>query len=100
MAEAPAAVRPVRWFLLNAEANIEVDSTAVDGPRGGARRRWPSAGVVFAMARVKQDLRVVLDRAGFSERVGDDLIFPTLPTALAAYRAFAANQPPDGHAGA
>ena len=42
------------------------------------------------MARVKQDLRVVLDRAGFSERVGDDLIFPTLPTALAAYRAFAA----------
>jgi len=96
VAEAPAEVRPVRWFLLNAEANIEVDSTAVAALEE-VRSALAERGVVFAMARVKQDLRVVLDRAGFSQRVGDDLIFPTLPTALAAYRAFAASgEPPDG----
>ena len=96
MAEAPERVRPVRWFLLNAEANIEVDSTAVDALEE-VRSTLAERGVVFAMARVKQDLRVVLDRAGFSERVGDDLIFPTLPTALAAYRAYAASD--DGGGG-
>jgi MFS superfamily sulfate permease-like transporter len=99
VAEAPAQVRPVRWFLLNAEANIEVDSTAIDALED-VRSALAHQGVVFAMARVKQDLRVVLDRAGFSERVGDDLIFPTLPTALAAYRAFAASdEAPDAPPG-
>jgi len=38
-----------------------------------------------AMARVKQDLRDDLIRAGLVDRVGVDLIFPTLPTAVAAY---------------
>jgi sulfate permease, SulP family len=37
------------------------------------------------MARVKQDLRDGLVRAGLVDRVGADLIFPTLPTAVAAY---------------
>ena len=37
------------------------------------------------MARVKQDLRADLVRAGLVGRIGADLIFPTLPTAVAAY---------------
>ena len=37
------------------------------------------------MARVKQDLRDDLVRAGLVDRIGADLIFPTLPTAVAAY---------------
>jgi sulfate permease, SulP family len=37
------------------------------------------------MARVKQDLRDGLVRAGLVDRVGVDSIFPTLPTAVAAY---------------
>ena len=37
------------------------------------------------MARVKQDLRDDLVRAGLVDRVGADLIFPTLPTAVTAY---------------
>ena len=42
-------------------------------------------GVVFAMARVKQDLLVRLEAAGLAERVGADRIFPTLPTAVEGY---------------
>jgi sulfate permease, SulP family len=43
-------------------------------------------GIVFAMARVKQDLRDILAKAGFLQRVGEDRIFPTLPTAVAGFR--------------
>jgi sulfate permease, SulP family len=43
-------------------------------------------GVVFGMARVKQDLRDVLNRAGLVDVMGEDRIYMTLPTAVAAYR--------------
>jgi sulfate permease, SulP family len=39
------------------------------------------------MARVKQDLRDVLAPSGFLDRVGDDRVFMTLPTAVQAYAA-------------
>ncbi len=57
--------RPTRWSNLRQEVH--------------------SRGIVFAMARVKQDLRTDLVRAGLVETVGAELIFPTLPTAVAAY---------------
>ena len=40
---------------------------------------------MFALARVKQDLRDDLDPAGFTERLGAQYVFPTLPTAVRAY---------------
>ena len=72
------------WFVLNAEANVEVDLTALDAA-GGAARRAARRGIVFAMARVKQDLRDDLAAAGLVDRVGEDRIFMTLPTAVEAY---------------
>ena len=75
---------PVEWFLLNAEANIEVDLTGVDALEE-VRRTLADRGIVFAMARVKQDLRDQLDIAGFVDKVGEDRIFMTLPTGVAAY---------------
>ncbi|MET9213467.1 MULTISPECIES: SulP family inorganic anion transporter [unclassified Nocardia] len=77
---------PVRWFVLNAEANVEVDLTALDAVEQ-VRDELTSRGVVFAMARVKQDLRDDLDASGLTERIGPDLLFPTLPTAIEAFRA-------------
>ncbi len=74
----------VEWFLLNAEANTEVDLTAVDALEN-LRETLERKGIGFAMARVKQDMRDSLQAAGFVEKVGRDLIFPTLPTAVAAY---------------
>ncbi|MFF3883792.1 SulP family inorganic anion transporter [Streptomyces sp. NPDC001914] len=85
---------PVRWFVLNAEANVEVDITALDS-LDELRRELEGRGVEFAMARVKQDLRDDLDAYGLSESVGEDRIFPTLPTAVAAYRAAYGDQDGD-----
>lgn len=78
---------PVRWFVLNAEANIEIDVTAADALES-LRAELSADGVVFAMARLKQDLRDQLAPTGFLERVGEDRIFPTLPTSVAAYEAW------------
>ena len=75
---------PVEWFLLNAEANIEVDLTAVDA-LDELRRILAERGIVFAMARVKTELRDLLIGGGFVEKVGDQRIFMTLPTAVDAY---------------
>lgn len=75
---------PVHWFLLNAEANTEVDLTAIDA-LDSLRVALARRDIVFAMARVKQDMRAPLEAAGFVSKLGEDLIFPTLPTAVAAY---------------
>ena len=37
------------------------------------------------MARVKHELHTLLDAIGFVEKVGEEHIYPTLPTAVAAY---------------
>jgi len=85
--------RPVRWLLLNTESYVEVDSTAVASLEE-LRQVLADRGIELALARVKQDLAVPLERAGFLERVGHDRVFPTLPTALEGYRAWAAQHPP------
>lgn len=84
---------PVRWFVLNTEANVEVDITALDAV-DDLRRELTARGLVFALARVKQDLLDDLRTYGLAASVGPDHIFPTLPTAVAAYREWLAKQPP------
>ena len=75
----------VEWFVLNAEANVEVDLTALDA-LGQLRADLERRGIVFAMARVKQELRDELEAAGLLDKIGEDRIFMTLPTAVDAYR--------------
>jgi high affinity sulfate transporter 1 len=87
---------PLRWFVLNVEANVEVDFTgleALDSIREEITRR----GAVFALARVKQDLLARLRAFGLSDKIGKELLFPTLPTAVAAYQAWAAGHGQPGH---
>ncbi|WP_067822188.1 SulP family inorganic anion transporter [Nocardia inohanensis] len=98
LAAADQAAPPLRWFVLNAEANVEVDLTALDAV-GQLRTELASRGIVFAMARVKQDLRRALDAAGLTELIGAQRMYPTLPTALAAYRRESGDSGPDGPAG-
>ena len=85
LAAVDGAPGPVRWFVLNAEANVEVDLTALDALES-LRSELARRGIVFAMARVKQDLRAALEAAGILEKIGRDRLFMTLPTAVAAYR--------------
>jgi hypothetical protein len=53
--------------------------------------------VVFAFARVKHDILGPLQTYGLADRVGADRLFPTLPTAEAAYRAWQSEQPGARH---
>ena len=84
VADNPEAQVPVAWFVLNAEANVEMDLTAVDA-LDQLRRDLAARGIVFAMARVKQDLRELLDAAGMVDKIGENRIFMTLPTAVEAF---------------
>jgi len=80
------APTPPAWLLLNAEAVIEIDLTAADMLNELADE-LDQRGVVLALARVKHDLRTDLRPSGLLDRIGEDRIFPTLPTAVAAFRA-------------
>ena len=84
--------QPVRWFVLNVEANVEVDITAVDGLRG-LHENLAERGVRLGLARVKTDLRIPLSRAGLTDLIGEDMLFPTLPVVEQAYLDWAAANP-------
>ncbi|MFB9385611.1 SulP family inorganic anion transporter [Pseudonocardia petroleophila] len=85
LAAVDADPRPA-WLLLNLEAVVEVDITAVDA-LFALCDELERRGVVVALARVKHELLEDLVRSGLRDRIGADRIFPTLPTAVAAYRA-------------
>ena len=83
-AEESRGVAPVRWLLLNAEAIVDIDSTAT-GKLEELIDTLEQRGIQLALARVKQDLYATLQRAGLVERLGSRWIFPTVGTAVAAY---------------
>ncbi|MFJ3921787.1 SulP family inorganic anion transporter [Streptomyces sp. NPDC090022] len=95
LAAVDAQDEPVHWFVLNTEANVEVDITALDAVEA-LRSELVRRGLVFALARVKQDLREPLDAYGLTAAVGPGHIYPTLPTAVAAYRAWQRTAGDDG----
>ncbi|RSM57209.1 sodium-independent anion transporter [Amycolatopsis sp. WAC 01376] len=76
---------PVEWFVLNAEANVELDITAADALRGLCEE-LRGRGITFAMARVKQELRDDLAAAGLLELIEERRLYPTLPSVVEAYR--------------
>jgi SulP family sulfate permease len=82
---------PVAWFILNTEANVEVDITALDA-MDALRRELDRRGIAFALARVKQDLLDDLDAFGLTAKIGPERIFPTLPTAVAGYEEWRRHQ--------
>jgi SulP family sulfate permease len=79
---------PVRWFVLNTEAIVEVDITAADALEE-LRSTLVQRGIVVALARVKRDLADDLEPSGLLDRIGPDRVFPTLPTAVEAFRRWA-----------
>jgi MFS superfamily sulfate permease-like transporter len=85
MAAVDGAEPPVEWLVLNAEAIVDIDSTAaemlLDLPRELASR-----GVRLALTRVKRELYAQLDTAGLLAVVGPEHVYPTIPTAVAAFR--------------
>jgi sulfate permease, SulP family len=86
------AEQPVRWLLLNAEANIELDSTSVDALQD-LRTTLAQRGIQLALTRVKYEVAQTLIKVGFIDRLGPNRVFATLPTAVAAYQRWVEDQP-------
>jgi sulfate permease, SulP family len=89
---------PLRWFVLNVEANVEVDFTALEA-LDAVREEISRQGAVFVLARVKQDLLARLRSFGLADKIGEERLFPTLPTAVQAYQEWARQQGQPGHDG-
>ena len=85
LAAAEGPPGPLRWFVLNVEANVEVDFTALEAMQA-LREDITGRGATFALARVKQDLLARLQAFGLAGTIGPELLFPTLPTAVQAYQ--------------
>lgn len=83
---------PPRWFLLNVEANTEVDITAADGLRE-LQGDLAAQGMLLGLVRLKRDLYEPLRRAGVIDLIGERMLFPTLPVAEAAYVAWVREHP-------
>ncbi|MFN9644459.1 MAG: SulP family inorganic anion transporter [Cyanobacteriota bacterium] len=85
LAAVDGASPPALWLVLNAEAIVEIDSTAADMllalPGDLAGR-----GVRLALTRVKRKLQDQLAAAGVLALVGADHVYPTIPTAVSALR--------------
>jgi SulP family sulfate permease len=93
LAALDAAPVLVRWFLLNVEANVEIDVTGADAVES-LRAELDRRGIVLALARLKQDLRDQLVPTGLLDRIGEEHIFPTLPTALEGFHEWERANPP------
>lgn len=76
---------PVQWFILNTEAIINIDITAVDMLED-LRQELSQQGITVGVARMKQDLYGQLRETPFLQNIQPEHIFPTLPTALSAYK--------------
>lgn len=77
----------VEWFLLNAEAIVELDMTAAEALQQTVDELH-HRNVMFAMARVKQDLREQLLSSGLLDVIDDERIYPTLPVAVEAFERY------------
>ncbi|MDA0267629.1 MAG: sulfate permease [Cyanobacteria bacterium] len=76
---------PVEWFVLITEAIAEIDITAAD-MLAELHQELTAQGITFALARVKQDLYGQLRRSGLLQEIGAEQIYPTLHTAISAFK--------------
>jgi high affinity sulfate transporter 1 len=81
-----AETTPVEWFVLNTEAIVEVDITAID-TLTELHRELAARGITFAMTRVKQDLYKQLKGSQLLLHIDSEHIYLTLHTAIAAFQA-------------
>ena len=70
--------------ILNMEANVELDSTALD-MLTELHTSLDKQGTELWLARVKNDVLLPMRDHGVAEAIGEENMYPTLPTAVAAY---------------
>ena len=77
-------VTPVEWFVLNTEAIVEIDITAMDMLEE-LYDELATRKITLAMARVKQDLYAQLKRSPLLQKVTEDRIYLTLHTMIIGF---------------
>lgn len=75
----------LRWFALNCEAITSVDSTAA-AALTSLIGDLKEVDITVCLVRAKRELIVELARAGVLALIGDDHVYPTLPTLVQAFR--------------
>jgi SulP family sulfate permease len=75
---------PPRWVVLNSEAVIYIDATAVDALHA-VRSDLTSQGITFGIARLHAPIRRILDTSGYTRAHGEGLLFYSVRSAVDAY---------------
>ncbi len=78
------AIPSIDWLLIDAEAIVDIDVTAVEA-LSKLQSELEGKGVVMAIARASQPLQEILQRAGLTERIGFSYFFPTVRTGVRAF---------------
>jgi high affinity sulfate transporter 1 len=87
LAQAPA---PVRWFVLDAQAMVDIDTTGAGALRQ-AMALFAKRKVTFAISRADHTFRSWLEKYDLMEHIDPGRFYPTNRHAAAAFRAEAAN---------
>jgi len=79
------AMRPTdKWLILDAAAINELDSTGVEVLEE-VRARLAERNVAFGIADLNSGPRLIVDRAGLRQRLGEHMIFPSADAAVTVY---------------
>ena len=76
---------PVRWFVLDAEAMVDVDTTGAEVLRQ-AIRMLADRGVTFAVSRADRPFRAWLEKYHLMQLIDQRRFYPTNRHAAAAFR--------------
>jgi len=76
---------PVRWFVLDAEAILDIDTTGADSMRQ-VLNLLSKHGVIFAMSRPSPRLTRVLKHYHLLELIGENQLYSTNRRAVAAFQ--------------
>jgi MFS superfamily sulfate permease-like transporter len=74
-----------RVVILNMEANVELDTTALNVLEE-LHDRLAADDIDLWLARVKNDVLIPMKNHGVAAVIGEENMYPTLPTAVDEYR--------------
>jgi sulfate permease, SulP family len=79
------AAMPVKWFVLDAEAMVDIDSSGAETLRQ-VLTSLTNRGVTFALSRANQTTTDLLAHYHLLELIGENRLYPTNRHAVAAFR--------------
>ena len=76
----------VEWLVMNAEAWVFLDATAIDAIKQ-LQSDLEQVGVTLCFARLKGRQREIFEETGLTNQVGESRFFPTVQSAVTAFEA-------------